>query len=839
MPKRSIYLQPSDHLYRRTRRDLEFLCNYWDRLLTPNQSYDIRLPELLRANHLMRHLSSLSLPSNQGLRVNVSFTILDDGNRLEPEETYQLGNALPSTLPNYTESRNGFRRSPCNSNAARYNDLLRNYIRQINENYAAIERELTRARILAPLVERDICQNAFYNQRTATCNWNKFPVGNRACSARVSPGLHERHVDPRERNDRHQACALTRHDCWMADRKNKDGCSINQQSARQKENSPEEFNDSPKTAKQYSLQTSAFCSPLMKNLQPNNNNRTGTASPRNDNGTIKQQSSKESMEACQDISKIISNAAKISHPAESRPVKLDDDGVAINNGDKRSIDPQPVSCQGNVLPQTAESSVVTDQNGLVAAQGHGNKRKLDELEDRAIAVERDLETGSQQDRSRMTGKIKPRVNDTPTTFTPDEKATRSRIRNSRIPVEGKPFWKKHVSTPKYASFLRMFRKEETSDRLHNNSSSRKNDGEKLQHRRISAESNNRANPRIERRTPTPRSTVHTTYNPIMHSSATDPILDSSSLTIQLLRLAVLLYAPTLMPALNSLIAQQNQQTPVSMSSAFEGSNDLLMQIFRLLNEQRSIPSLPLVPIGSERVSSSLSAETNGESSQSLSEEKKENTSTVLEKSDPVSEQGSIFAGKSGWKSNNHVQQQDGKTREWRLTSMLTDSDVRLDGNIFTAQDFRKFEEFLKVKTKRSEDVRSLSTKRKNEVVMKEYFRNWLHRLLRQLNSTSSNLFVNSEERGCPEESSRTAGESSLEEVEGQRNRDRSVSDESPDSSRDDGNTFSEREEEDSDDQKSFTSATSTNSSRSQFKQNDAIVAENEEKLPQNKNLPDQ
>ncbi|XP_024881408.1 uncharacterized protein LOC112460789 isoform X2 [Temnothorax curvispinosus] len=59
----------------------------------------------------------------------------------------------------------------------------------------------------------------------------------------------------------------------MADRKNKDGCSINQQSARQKENSPEEFNDSPKTAKQYSLQTSSFYSPLMKNLQPNNNVR--------------------------------------------------------------------------------------------------------------------------------------------------------------------------------------------------------------------------------------------------------------------------------------------------------------------------------------------------------------------------------------------------------------------------------------------------------------------------------------------------------------------------------------------------------------------------------------
>jgi len=302
----------------------------------------------------------------------------------------------------------------------------------------------------------------------------------------------------------------------------------------------------------------------------------------------------------------------------------------------------------------------------------------------------------------------------------------------------------------------------------------------------------------------------------------------------LYRLAVLLYAPTLMPALNSLIAQQNQQTPVSTSSAFEGSNDLLMQIFRLLNEQQSIPNLPFVSVGSERVSSALTAETNGESSPSLSEEKEENISITLEKSDPVSEQGSISVGKNSWKSNNHVQQQNGRNRNWRLTSMLTDSGVRFDRNIFTAEDFRKFEEFLKAEKKRPEDVRSLSTKNKNEIVMKEYFRNWLHRLLRQLNSASSNLFIcsNGEERGCPEGSSRTA-ESSLEEV-GQRNRDRLVSDESPDSSRDNINPFSEREEGDSDDQKSFTSATSTNSSRSlQFKQEDAIVAKREEKSPRN------
>ncbi|EGI66828.1 PREDICTED: uncharacterized protein LOC105144932 [Acromyrmex echinatior] len=825
MPKRSIYLQPTDNLYRRTRHDLEFLCNYWDRLFTPNRSYDVRLPELLRANHLIRHLSSLSLPSNQGLRVNVSFTILDDGNRLEPEETHQLGNITS----HYTQSRNGFHRSLCNSNAARHNILLRNYIRQINENYAAIERELIRARILAPLIERDRfvgCRNAFYNQRAATCNWNKFPTGNRTCSEKISPKLQERYVNPQERNN-HQTCVLSGHECCIADRMNIYDCSRNQQPARQKENSPENLNDSPRTVKEHSPQTSTFNATVQK-LQLNNNalhNFAGTSLAQNNNETIKQRSSKESMEACQGVSKIINNAVKTSDLAESRPVKP----VMINNSDKRSID--PVSCQRNVLLQTAESGVVTDQN--VAGQGRGNKRKLNVLEDRAVG----LEAGSQQNRPRLTEKIKLRVKDTSTTFTPDEKIVRSKIRNSRMPTEGKPFWKRHVSTPKYASFLRMFHKEETDNQLSDNSSSRRNEREKSQYRRrLSAESSNtdrdnRTNPQIERRTPTPRSTVHTTYNPIIHST-TDPTLDSSGLTIQLLRLAVLLYAPTLMPALNSLIAQQNQQTP-STSSAFEGSNDLLVQIFRLLNEQQSIPNLPFVSIGSERASTALTVETNGESSRTLSVEEEENTSIPLEKSDPVSEQASISAG------NNHVQQQNGKNKKWQLTSLLTDIGVRLNRNIFTAEDFRKFEEFLKAEKKRPEEIRSLSTKSKNEIVMKEYFRNWLYRLLRQLNSASSNLSMNVEERGCSEGSSRTI-ESSLEEV-GQRNRDCLMFDELLNSSRD-VNIFSEREEEDSDDQKSFTSITSTSSSRSlQFKQNDAIpqdVAEKEEKLSRNENSQD-
>lgn len=76
-------------------------------------------------------------------------------------------------------------------------------------------------------------------QRATTCNWNKFPAANRACSTRIYPGLHERYVNPRERSNR-QACALFGHKCCIVDRKSKVGCSINQQSAKhKKENSPE------------------------------------------------------------------------------------------------------------------------------------------------------------------------------------------------------------------------------------------------------------------------------------------------------------------------------------------------------------------------------------------------------------------------------------------------------------------------------------------------------------------------------------------------------------------------------------------------------------------------
>lgn len=287
-----------------------------------------------------------------------------------------------------------------------------------------------------------------------------------------------------------------------------------------------------------------------------------------------------------------------------------------------------------------------------------------------------------------------------------------------------------------------------------------------------------------------------------------------------------------MPALNSLIAQQNQQTP--SSSSFERSNDLLTQIFRLLNEQQSIYNLPFVPHESERESSTLAAETNTESSQTRSEQKEKDISITTKESAFSLKQESISAGTSRWNSNNHVQKQEERDREWRLTSMLTDSDVRLDRNIFAMEDFRKFKEFLKTEKKRSEDVRSLSTRNKNEIVMKEYFRNWLHRLLQQLNSASSNLSMNDQKAKYSEGSSGNTSESPLEKVKEQGNMDRLIVEKSLDSLKDDRNIFTKYEEEDSDDQRSFTSATSTNSSRSlQLKQSDARKTES-----RNENLQD-
>ncbi|XP_034192881.2 uncharacterized protein LOC117610064 [Osmia lignaria lignaria] len=93
--------------------------------------------------------------------------------------------------------------------------------------------------------------------------------------------------------------------------------------------------------------------------------------------------------------------------------------------------------------------------------------------------------------------------------------------------------------------------------------------------------------------PTPRSNVHTAYTPMVQPSTWNPMLDTNGFTIQLLRLAVLLYAPALMPALNSLIARQNAQTSIPIPCT-EGSNDLLTQVFTILNNQQSVPNLPYV-----------------------------------------------------------------------------------------------------------------------------------------------------------------------------------------------------------------------------------------------------
>ncbi|KAK9306041.1 hypothetical protein QLX08_003109 [Tetragonisca angustula] len=95
---------------------------------------------------------------------------------------------------------------------------------------------------------------------------------------------------------------------------------------------------------------------------------------------------------------------------------------------------------------------------------------------------------------------------------------------------------------------------------------------------------------LYKKMPTPRSNVHTAYTPIMQPLTWNSMLDPNGFTIQLLRLAVLLYAPALMPALNSLIARQSIQTTIPIPCS-EGSNDLLTQIFTILSSQQCVPNL--------------------------------------------------------------------------------------------------------------------------------------------------------------------------------------------------------------------------------------------------------
>ncbi|XP_076283201.1 uncharacterized protein LOC143210325 [Lasioglossum baleicum] len=98
------------------------------------------------------------------------------------------------------------------------------------------------------------------------------------------------------------------------------------------------------------------------------------------------------------------------------------------------------------------------------------------------------------------------------------------------------------------------------------------------------------NVRTQKRVPTPRSNVHTACTPMVQPALSNPVLDPNGVTVRLLRLAVLLYAPTLLPALNSLIAQQNSQSAIPIP-CFEGSNDLLTQLFRVLSSQQRVPNL--------------------------------------------------------------------------------------------------------------------------------------------------------------------------------------------------------------------------------------------------------
>jgi len=214
-------------------------------------------------------------------------------------------------------------------------------------------------------------------------------------------------------------------------------------------------------------------------------NRAGITLDRNDEAMMKQQRSKESMEACQGVSKIVNDAAKISHSVDSPDVKpADGGGVAINKSDKRSA--QPISCQGNVLQFVESSDVATDQSRRMKEQGRSIKRKLNNLENQAIEINQG--TSSQQDASKTSDRIKLYFKDAPTIFSLDEKAARSRIRNGRMPIESRPYSKRRVFSPRYASFLRMLRKEEADERrLRGNSSSRRDEAEKPQRRGLSTE----------------------------------------------------------------------------------------------------------------------------------------------------------------------------------------------------------------------------------------------------------------------------------------------------------------------------------------------------------------
>ncbi|XP_076667385.1 uncharacterized protein LOC143368491 [Andrena cerasifolii] len=488
-------------------------------------------------------LTNIPSPRNDGLTLDLNLIVVEDTDRLQPSDLYTR-----------TQQTN------CGHAPSRY---FLDYIKQMEERYVAMEQELTRTKMLIPGIARNTapvhetsqtgvnwegCSLAKYGQPFGT------PSGNRSTGPNVCEIRNQERINVSSRRKHHTA------------RRSNDsiGRTLNDISWTERENPYQNLQGDMYPIK----------GPGERACRPRalNNNLTAVCSTHNVAVILPQDST-----PLTDVSRHNRNDSKVNSDVHEAADKFDD--VKIFGGPNKCLSPL---------------------RNEVSMEGCQRFDKSHEPEtSRCIDLRVKHEDRTQANPAVNTPKFRPITQPEFGSDTAGPKLE-AELRRSAADLEEKCL----VKRLKFFENADARRKEDSQvnqafqgNRSHWNNHFRRVPYERT--RSVNNPSRNverliQRNVRGHKRAPTPRSNVHTSYTPMMQSAASNPMLDPNGFTIQLLRLAVLLYSPALMPALNSLIARQNVQTSIPIP-CFEGSNDLLAQVFRILNSQQCIPNLPYAP----------------------------------------------------------------------------------------------------------------------------------------------------------------------------------------------------------------------------------------------------
>ncbi|XP_026671086.1 uncharacterized protein LOC108626991 [Ceratina calcarata] len=551
---RRIFLEPVDNHHDQRRRN-EFI-----RQLSANQRHGIPFTEL----------TSIPLPTssrNDGLMLDLNFILMDDSDRIRSNNNLYL-------QTNY-------------GNAS--NHQLLEYIRQMEERYMAMERELARTKMLIPALMRGF--NVVHQSSQTDVNWKEYSLakyGNvfGSCSRN------------QYKNNQEQINALRRK--HYTSRKNKDsfGKTFADTDWMKYKNSSQNFqNDVYPIKEPDNLYQS-------KNLSSNS---TAVCSMRNVAVILPNDSAQLNDFAKDDPKVIRFNICKLFTRCEDELIEF------IMNLLCKTVHSDPIDHQKNSMEacQTfekkhePETCYYTDYD--VKQEDHKQSKPVNttkfqpiigpKLNNDVCKLGSEIEQSTSHQQPKVDGKCRDKLVSKRTKYFENTDARRKD--NSQTSQASHNYWNH------YGKKL---------SRCSNDSS------------RHSTRMPEKQRKEVHKKNPTPRSNVHTAYAPMVQSPNWNPLLDPNGFTIQLLRLAVLLYAPALMPALNSLIARQNAQTPIPIPCS-EGSNDLLTQVFTILSNQQCVPNLSYASNSQINESSRSNSEPN---TQNRDPPQSENLSTQLE-----------------------------------------------------------------------------------------------------------------------------------------------------------------------------------------------------------------